>query len=598
MPAPYQAPIDEMAFLLNHVTGLKRTRNIPAFAECTPDVAHAVLTEAARFAQEVVSPLNEAGEKQPPVVSNGTVTTSPGYRDAYQQFVAAGWNGLSSPSEHGGQALGQALSTAVSEMWQSASMSFGLCPMLTAGAIHAIEHHASRNLQRLFLERLVSGEWTGTMNLTEPQAGSDLAAITTKAIPSGDHFLIKGSKIYITYGEHDMADNIIHLVLARLPDAPPGVKGISLFIVPKYLVNENGSLGQRNDLTCVSLEHKVGIHGSPTAVMRYGDHQGATGYLVGEPNQGLAYMFTMMNHARLQVGLQGVAVSQRSLQQANDYAHERVQGKTLLPGTAKSAAPIAFHPDVRRMLLSMQARTQAMRALALEAATELDLCSQSDQAAASRAQTRVDLLIPIVKGWCTEQSVEVSSLAVQIHGGMGYIEETGIGQLWRDARITPIYEGTTAIQANDLIGRKILRDQGSAMFELLHEIRQVATHLGTCQDERTSRFGQQLEQGADTLESCVKWCLEKAGQDMAAVYFGSVPLLTLAGYVLGAWMMGRGALACQDNHAVIAPELRQSQTCLALVYGDLALIPSLGLAHAVTSGSDVLGANPGVRFTP
>ncbi|AWB34248.1 hypothetical protein DBV39_11630 [Orrella marina] len=322
--------------------------------------------------------------------------------------------------------------------------------------------------------------------------------------------------------------------------------------------------------------------------MRYGDHQGATGYLIGEPHQGLAYMFTMMNHARLQVGLQGVAVSQRSLQQASDYAHERIQGRTLLAGTSGGPSPIALHPDVQRMLLSMQARTQAMRALALEAATELDLSSQSDKTAALKAQTRVDLLIPIVKGWCTEQSVEISSLGVQIHGGMGYIEETGIGQLWRDARITPIYEGTTAIQANDLIGRKILRDQGAAMSELVNEIRDTATTLATSQDKHLARLGQQIEQGAATLQASVRWCLETANKDTAAVYFGSVPMLMLAGYVLGGWMMGRSALACQESHHTIDPQLGRTQTRLALVYGDLALVPSLGLSHAITSACDVL----------
>lgn len=589
MPAPYQAPLDDMAFLLNHVTGLKRTQGLPEFGECTADVAQAVLREAARFAQEVISPLNTSSEQQPPSVTHGVVTTSPGYRDAYQQFVAAGWNGLSSPEDFGGQGLGQALSTAVSEMWQSASMSFGLCPMLTAGAIHAIEHHASPDLQRIFLERLVSGQWTGTMNLTEPQAGSDLAAITTKAIPSGDHYLIKGSKIYITYGEHDMAENIVHLVLARLPDAPAGVKGISLFIVPKYLVNENGSLGARNDLICASLEHKVGIHGSPTAVMRYGDHNGAIGYLVGEPHQGLAYMFTMMNHARLQVGLQGVAVSQRSLQLASAYAQERVQGRTLL-GQSDGSAPIALHPDVQRMLLTMRAKTQAMRALALEAATELDLTLQSDQQAASRAQTRVDLLIPIVKGWCTEQSVEITSMGVQIHGGMGYIEETGAGQLWRDARITPIYEGTTAIQANDLVGRKILRDQGAAVMELLGEIQATARVLRSTDDPRLNRLGDQLEQASQVLQSCVSGCLETARTDNASVYFGSVPLLMLCGSVLGGWMLARAALACHHEGDLIEAQVRRDQTRLALVYGDLCLMPSLGLAHMISHAGETLRA--------
>lgn len=600
MPVPYEAPIAEMGFLLNHVTGLRRFQNIPEFSECTPDVVDAVLREAARFAKDIISPLNEASEQQAPVLSEGKVTTSPGYQNAYHQFIASGWNGLASPVDHGGQGLAQALSTAVSEMWQSASMSFGLCPMLTAGAINAIEHHASKPLQQLFLANLVSGHWTGTMNLTEPQAGSDLAAITTRATPAGDHYLVKGTKIFITYGEHDLAENIVHLVLARLPDAPAGVKGISLFIVPKFLVNPDGTLGERNDLVCGSLEHKIGIHGSPTAVMRFGDHAGAIGYLVGEPHNGLAYMFTMMNHARLQVGLQGVAVSQRSLQQAMMYAHDRVQGRTLLQAAdQKAPSPIAGHPDVLRMLLSMQARVQAMRALTLEAATEMDLTSQSDADAARRAQARVDLLIPIVKGWCTELSVDITSLGVQVHGGMGYIEETGAGQLWRDARITPIYEGTTAIQANDLVGRKLLRDNGQAMRDLLVDVSQTSALLEASHDAALRRLGQQIAQGAQTLQTCVDWCLAQSREDAARVYFGSVPLLMLSGFVLGAWMMGRCALACSQNPSPdsarpdtepLDPDLASQQIRLALVYGDLALIPSLGLAHTITSAHHVLNS--------
>ncbi len=598
MPVPYEAPIAEMGFLLNHVTGLSRFENLPELSECTPDVVDAVLREAARFAQDIISPLNEASEKQAPVLSEGQVTTSPGYRNAYQQFIASGWNGLASPAVHGGQGLAQVISTAVSEMWQSASMSFGLCPMLTAGAINAIEHHASKPLQQMFLANLVSGRWTGTMNLTEPQAGSDLAAITTRAIPAGDHYLIKGTKIFITYGEHDLAENIVHLVLAKLPDAPAGVKGISLFIVPKFLVNPDGTLGDRNDLICGSLEHKIGIHGSPTAVMRYGDHAGAVGYLVGEPHNGLAYMFTMMNHARLQVGLQGVAVSQRSLQQAMMYAQDRVQGRTLLqsadPAALKTATPIAGHPDVLRMLLSMQARVQAMRALTLEAATEMDLASQSNPDAARASQARVDLLIPIVKGWCTELSIDVTSLGVQVHGGMGYIEETGAGQLWRDARITSIYEGTTAIQANDLVGRKLLRDNGQAMKDLLRDAHQTSALLEASPDARLQRLGQQIAQGVQTLQTSVDWCLAQPREDAASVYFGSVPLLMLSGFVLGGWMMGRCALACTQtpvpDKAPVDPDLAGQQIRLALVYGDLVLVPALGLAHAITSARHVLSA--------
>lgn len=588
MPVPYEAPLDQMSFLLNHVTGLHRLQGLPEFSECSPDVVQAVLNEAAKFAQDIISPVNVNSEHQPPVLQGDTVHTSPGYKLAYEQFSASGWNGLSCPVEHGGQGLAQVLSAAVNEMWHGASMSFGLCPMLTAGAIHAIGHHASTELQERFLAPLVSGQWTGTMNLTEPQAGSDLAAITTRAIPHGDHFLVTGSKIYITYGEHDLAENIIHLVLARLPDAPAGVKGISLFIVPKFLVEPDGSLGDRNDVICTSLEHKIGIHGSPTAVMRYGEKGGAIGYLVGQPNQGLAYMFTMMNHARLQVGLQGVAVSQASLQQASWYAHDRIQGRTLLPGKTDGPAPIAFHPDVSRMLLTMQAKVQAMRTLMLEAATELDLSTQSDAAGAAASQVRADLLIPVVKGWCTEQAVEVTSTGIQIHGGMGYIEETGVGQLWRDARITTIYEGTTAIQANDLIGRKILRDSGQAMLGLIGEIRQVSSTLMALDSAALYRLGQQIAQGADTLETAVHWMVKHAPHQAPAVYFGSVPLLMLAGSVLGGWMMGRCALACHSPDTEIDTHFKGEQVRLAQVYGDLVLVPSLGLAHVITSAPNML----------
>ncbi|MCD8536191.1 MAG: acyl-CoA dehydrogenase [Burkholderiaceae bacterium] len=586
MAVQYQAPTDDMAFVIRHVIDSQKISQLPGFEEFTDDVIDAVLEEAGKFNAGVISPLNTVSDETGASLGEGNVvTTSPGFKEAYQQYIEAGWNGLSCSPDFGGQGLPELLATATNEMLHSASMSFGLCPMLTAGAIHAIDHHGSDQQKETYLPKLVSGEWAGTMNLTEPQAGSDLAAVTSKAVPNGDHYLISGIKIYITYGEHDLTENIIHLVLARLPDAPAGVKGISLFIVPKFLVNADGSLGARNDVKCISLEHKLGIHGSPTAVMSYGEAGGAVGYLVGKPNEGLAYMFTMMNHARLNVGLQGVAIAERALQQAIWYAYDRVQGKTLIAGDqGSSPAPIAYHPDVRRMLASMQCRVQAMRALAYEAAAHMDIAAASqDTDVATTAQSKVDVLIPVVKGWCTEQSQDIASLGIQIHGGMGYVEETGAAQHLRDARITTIYEGTTAIQANDFIGRKILRDEGKGVCALIHEVVHTATVLTNSDDEALARLGQQLQQGAQTLRDCVNWVLTHGKTDAAAVYFGSVPMLMLAGDVFGGWMMARAAVASAKPelaHDPIADKKRQA----AALYGDLVLVPGLGRAHQVTAG--------------
>ncbi|MFW8565200.1 acyl-CoA dehydrogenase [Orrella sp. 11846] len=580
----YDAPIEDMRFLQAHVTGLSRLRSLPQFEGITADLAHAILEEAARFANEVIAPLNPASDRQPASLQADQVQTSPGYREAYQKFIKGGWNGLDCSPETGGQGLPQSLSMNVNEMWHSASLSFALCPMLTSGAIHAVQGHASADLQARYLKRLVSGEWTGTMNLTEPQAGSDLAAITTRAVPEDDHYRLFGTKIFITYGDHDLTDNIVHLVLARLPDAPAGIKGISLFLVPKQIETTEGQT-VRNDVVCTALEHKVGIHGSPTAVMTFGDNEGAIGYLVGQANQGLFYMFTMMNHARLQVGLQGVAVSQRAFQLAREYAHTRRQGSTLLKTGGQGM--IEDHPDVRRLLLTMESTVQAMRALALEAATELDLSTQADAQAAQRAQVRADLLIPVVKGWCTEQAVEITSMAMQVHGGMGYIEETGIGQLWRDARITPIYEGTTAIQANDFVSRKLLRDQGQAMQGLLADMLTVCKALADSQQSMLQTLGLQLQQATDTLQSCLDFILSRQEADRSAVYFTSVPLLMLTGFVAGGWMLGRCALAAMAESTIC--ETTQAQHLkLASAYGQLVLMPALGLSHSILHGHEVL----------
>ena len=592
MAVDYRAPTKDMAYLLKHVVDLETVRSLPGYDECTDDVIDAVLEEASKFAHGVISPLNTVGDQQPPTLDKEhNVTTSPGFKEGYTQYAEAGWNSLSGSPQFDGQGLPELLATATNEMWHSASMAFGLCPMLTAGAIHAIEHHGSESQKAMFLPKMLSGQWAGTMNLTEPQAGSDLAAVATKAVPEGDHFLLSGVKIYITYGEHDLTENIIHLVLGRLPDAPKGVKGISLFIVPKFLVNADGSLGKRNDLKCLSLEHKLGIHGSPTAVMSYGETSGAIGYLVGQPHQGLSYMFTMMNHARLQVGLQGVSIAERALQQAIWYAHDRVQGKTLIegtvPGTAATStpAPIAYHPDVRRLLASMQCRTQAMRALAYEAAAQLDIAAHHpDPVMAARAQARVDLLIPVVKGWCTEQSIDIASMGIQVHGGMGYVEETGAAQHLRDARITTIYEGTTAIQANDFLGRKILRDQGKAFAELRTDMAQTSETLTKYPDPDLQRLGAQLDDGIQTLTRAVDGLLAQDASDLSAAYFGSVPLLMLAGDVMGAWMMARSTLASQNHNSTIEQSFAKSKQSAALLYADMVLLPGLGRAHLIEQG--------------
>ena len=464
----YQAPIRDMLFAMREVGGLDRVSALPGNEEISEDLVEAILEEAGKFAGDVLAPLNQPGDKQGCVCKDGVVTTPDGVKDAFTAFCENGWHAMPVSLDYGGQGLPALVATPVQEMWKASNMAFSLCQMLTLGALSAIDHHGSDEQKALYLPNMASGKWTGTMNLTEPQAGSDLAAVRTRAVPDGDAYRITGTKIFITWGENDVAENIIHLVLARLPDAPPGVKGISLFLVPKFLVNADGSLGARNDLICASIEHKLGIHASPTAVMSFGEKEGAIGYLIGEINRGVEYMFTMMNHARLNVGLEGVAISERAYQKALSYAHDRVQGKPL---AGKVGDPIAYHPDVKRMLLDMKSRIEAMRALAYFAAGKMDVAHLSQDAnEAKAAQALVDLLIPVVKGWCTENSIWIASTGVQVHGGMGFIEETGAAQHLRDARITTIYEGTTAIQANDLVGRKIARDGGVAAGALIAQI--------------------------------------------------------------------------------------------------------------------------------
>ena len=542
----YVAPVRDMQFVIEHLAGRQAIAALPGSDDFSDDLVDAVLSEGARLAQEVLDPLNWSGDQQGARLGDDGVVPADGFADAYKQFVEGGWNGLSSPAEFGGQGLPKLLASAISEILQSSNMAFSLCPMLTASAVEALEIHGSEEQKALYLEKLVSGEWTGTMNLTEPQAGSDLSAVTMKAVPKGDHYLLYGQKIYITWGDHDMTDNIIHMVLARTPDAPEGVKGISLFIVPKFVLQDDGTLGERNDVYCVSLEHKLGIHASPTAVMAYGSDEGAIGYLVGEENKGLVYMFTMMNDARLAVGIQGMAISERAYQRALAYARERVQGRP--PGQKSGErVTILYHPDVRRMLMCMKAHIEAMRALSYVAAGALDESRRhADKDEAAVALARAELLIPVVKGWCTESGIEVTSLGVQVHGGMGYVEETGAAQHFRDARIATIYEGTTGIQANDLVGRKLRMDNGAAMRALIEDMRATLKQAQAADDENIRIIAAQLATAIDAQAAATDYILAILAQDMSAALGAAVNYLMLTGYVAGGWQMARAALVASE----------------------------------------------------
>ena len=544
---PYVAPVKDMLFVMNELAGLSEVVTYPSYAEAGADVdlAPAILEEAAKFNQDVVAPLNWPGDQKPSSLKDGVVTTTPGFREAFEQFAAAGWQGVIHPAEFGGQGLPKLIATPCFEMVHSASLSFALCPMLTDGAIEALLTAASPELQEQFVPSMISGEWTGTMCLTEPQAGSDLSMVRSKAVPEGDGiYKIFGTKIYITYGEHDMAKNIIHLVLARTPDAPEGVKGISLFVVPKFLVNADRSLGERNDVHCVSIEHKLGIKASPTAVLQFGDHGGAIGYLVGEENRGLEYMFVMMNAARFAVGMQGIAVAERAYQKAVQYAKDRVQSRDL----AGSPGPVAIihQPDVKRMLMTMRAYVEASRALAYCAAAAYDTQHASpDEAARKASQAVYEFLVPIVKGFSTEMSIEVASLGVQVHGGMGFIEETGAAQYYRDARILTIYEGTTAIQANDLVGRKTVRDGGATAKMLSHKITETENELAASGTADAKAVLKQLTAGRVAFAEVVAYILANAKTETKAVYAGSFAYLRLSGLVLGGWQMARSLLAAE-----------------------------------------------------
>ncbi len=545
--AEYKAPLDEMNFVLNELVAMERIAALPGYEDATPDMVAAILEEAGKLTGGVLSPLNRVGDETGvKLTETGDVPTPAGFADAYRQYVEGGWGTLQFSPDHGGQGMPQVLSAAVSEMVQSANLSWGLCPLLTQGAVEALEANGSDALKAIYLEKMISGEWTGTMNLTEPQAGSDLAVLRSKAEREGDHYRISGQKIFITWGEHDMTDNIIHLVLARLPDAPAGVRGISLFLVPKFLVNADGSLGERNDCAAVSLEHKMGIHASPTCVMSFGDNGGAIGYLIGEENKGLACMFTMMNNARLGVGMQGISLAERAYQHAVDYARDRVQ--SVAPGH-KTPGPIIRHPDVRRMLLTMRALTEAGRALTYTAYAGLDMQRASADSAEVQAQAaRVALLTPVVKGWGTELSQEVTSLGVQVHGGMGFIEETGAAQFMRDARILPIYEGTNGIQALDLTGRKTLFDKGAAMDSLIAEMQECIAQAGKG-SSALQTMGESMQQAVKALQLVKTHLLEHADSDPSLPGSLAFNYLMLTGTVCGGWQMLKSALVAEQKLA-------------------------------------------------
>ena len=573
----YTAPLADMRFALREVAGLSGVAALPGYEHATDDTIDAVLEEAAKLAGNGLAPLNREGDKVGAKLENGVVRTAPGFAAIYKEFVEGGWNSLPFDPEFGGQGMPWLLATTVQEMWQAANMGFGLVLLLNQGAIDAIHHHGSDAQRATYLPKMISGEWTGTMNLTEPQAGSDLGQLKSRAVKTGDHYLVTGQKIFITYGEHDMAENIVHLVLARTPDAPAGVRGISLFIVPKYLANEDGTPGKRNDLRCVSLEHKLGIHASPTCVMSFGDDGGAVGYLVGEEGRGLSYMFTMMNNARLSVGIQGLAIAERAYQQAAAFARTRVQSKD--DGSPKPASvAIVHHADVRRMLMSMRSQIEAMRALGYYTAAGIDgALKQPDKEAGRRIQDRVDLLIPIVKAWFTDLGNEIASTGVQIHGGMGFIEETGAAQHLRDARILPIYEGTNGIQARDLVGRKVAKDGGETMLALVAEMRATAEEMKAAPGDDIEAIRTGLVAAADALEDATKWVAQSVKAELVNALAGSVPFLRLAGTALGGWLLARSALVAQNKLAARDgdPAFLEAKLVTARFYAEVILPPAL-----------------------
>ncbi|HEX2545158.1 MAG TPA: acyl-CoA dehydrogenase [Ramlibacter sp.] len=590
----YVAPVKDMLFGIEHLARIEEIAKMPGFEEAGLDTAQAVLEECARFNQEVVAPLNVEGDRNPSSWKNGEVTTTPGFRQAYKQYAEGGWQGLQHPTDFGGQGLPKAIGAACGEMLNSANLSFALCPLLTDGAIEALLTAGSDQLKSVYLEKLVTGEWTGTMNLTEPQAGSDLALVRSRAEPQPDGtYKVFGTKIFITFGEHDMADNIVHLVLARIPGAPEGVKGISLFVVPKFLVNADGSPGARNDVHCVSIEHKLGIKASPTAVLQYGDHGGAVGYIVGEENRGLEYMFIMMNAARYAVGVQGIAVAERAYQKAVQYARDRVQSRPV-DGSLSGPAPIIHHPDVRRMLMTMRAYTEGCRAMAVVAAAAYDASHHHPDASVRKQnQAFYEFLVPLVKGYSTEMSLEVTSLGVQVHGGMGFIEETGAAQYYRDAKILTIYEGTTAIQANDLVGRKTARDGGQTAQAIAAQVEKTEAELARRDSVAARAVARRLSAARKAFLDVVGFIVQQGKASPNAVFAGSVPYLMLAGNLVAGWQMARALLAAED----LLPQgqdaaFLQAKIATARFYADHILAKAPGMRDAIVEGADSVTALP------
>ena len=589
----YRAPVKDMLFAIKELANIDAIAQLPGYEDAGYETAQAVLEESAKFNEAAVAPLNHIGDVDPSTFNAGEVTTTPGFKEAFRQFAEGGWQGLQHPPEFGGQGLPKLIGAACIEIINSANMSFALCPLLTDGAVEALLTAGSHELQQTYLPKMISGEWTGTMNLTEPQAGSDLALVRSRAEPQADgSYKVFGTKIFITYGEHDMAENILHLVLARVPGAPEGVKGISLFLVPKFMVNADGSLGARNDVHCVSIEHKLGIKASPTAVLQYGDHGGATGYIVGEENRGLEYMFIMMNAARYAVGMQGIAVAERAYQKAVAYARERVQSRPV-DGSLPGSAPIIHHPDIRRMLMTMRALTEGARAMATVAAAAYDAAhAHPDAAARKQNQTFYEFLVPLHKGFATEMSLEVASLGVQVHGGMGFIEETGAAQYLRDAKILTIYEGTTAIQANDLIGRKTLRDGGQTARAVAAQIEATEAELAAG-STAAQAVGKRLAAARGAFLDVVDFVVGQFKADPNAVFAGSVPYLMLGGNLIAGWQLGRALLAAEKSLAAgDDPAFMTAKIATARFYADHILTRVGGLRDAIVEGAGSLAAMP------
>jgi alkylation response protein AidB-like acyl-CoA dehydrogenase len=583
----YVAPLKDMLFNIKHLADIEQVALIPGFEDAGFDTAQAVLEEAAKFNEGVLSPLNWEGDKNPSSWKDGVVTATPGFKDAFHQFAQAGWQGLQHPVDFGGQGLPKTIGASVGEMQNSANMSFALCPLLTDGAIEALLTAGSDALKATFLGNLISGQWTGTMNLTEPQAGSDLAAVRTRAEPQADgSYKVFGTKIYITWGEHDMAENIVHLVLARVAGAPEGVKGISLFVVPKFMVNVDGTLGARNDVHCVSIEHKMGIKASPTAVLQFGDHGGAIGYLVGEENRGLEYMFIMMNAARFGVGVQGIAIAERAYQKAVSFAKDRVQSRPV-DGSLPGSGPIIHHPDVKRMLMTMRAYVEGCRAMATVAAAAFDASHHHPDAEVRKQNTVFyEFMVPLIKGYSTEMSLEVTSMGVQVHGGMGFIEETGCAQYYRDAKILTIYEGTTAIQANDLVGRKTARDGGQMAKGLAAQIEATEALLLTNASADALAVAKRLKAAREAFLDVVTFVAANTRSNPNAVFSGSVPYLMLAGNVMAGWQMARALLVAQDELAQgVDVAFMKAKITTARFYADHLLTKAPGMRDAIVEGA-------------